>query len=114
MKKSDPYLQIFEFSDNAPDGSPGSWAITSVVVDMQDFEKALELLLKSRVLTANLGSRLDDETYKQIKEAGHIPMIARGTITQPVFDLFNVQTKFMGLILRGTAQRMMSDSMDLN
>ncbi len=106
----EPYIQVFRFTDNAPDGSEGPWEITSVVVDACDFESALEVLLGSYVINGVNGQRFSQDQLDHIRSSGNIPLICRGTKTEKIFTMFGVKTKFMGLIIRGAAVRYLAEN----
>lgn len=105
----EPFIQVFSFEDDAPDGSKGPWEITSVVVDACDFDSALEVLFNLNVFCVANGQRFTREQLNHVRASGNIPLISRGSKTEPVFAKFGVKTKFMGLIVRGAAARYLAE-----
>ena len=93
MKKK-PFKAPFPF---VPE--PGQY-ITSVVVDRDDFVTFMDLI------RTTCPSKLDEETAEHALEMGHVPLIARGTLTEQLFDHFDVETKYMSVCVRGYGKRL--------
>ena len=95
----EPHKQVF----NIPVGG-GQSGITSVVCDQCDFDKMCDKL--EGIIDLMTGSRADDKRADAIREAKHLPMAARGTKTQWLFDMFDVETDHICVCVRGFAARM--------
>ena len=80
-------------------GLPDGRVITSVVMDREDFETLVDDLVKVEIH----GLQLD--TIAELKQIGHIPLMARGTKTEFVFERFGVTSKLVSLIIRGQGRR---------
>jgi len=83
-----PYKQVFD----APQGR-----MTSVVLDKPEFDALADSLLG--VFTQD--ARADLSHIQRIKDAGHLPLMGRGTKTQFVFDRYGIGTDLAGFIVRG-------------
>ena len=97
-----------------PAGDPGPWTITSVVVSQElwnEFIDELKLRNKIKIYNANDGHRIDDVKLETIRSNKHIPMIARGSLTDFIFLRFGVNTKYMSVIVRGEGMRIMAERM---
>ena len=92
------YKQIF----NAPQGR-----MTSVVLDKPEFDTLADSLLG--VFTQD--SRADQSHIQRIKDAGHLPLMGRGTKTQFVFDQYGIETDLAGFIVRGNGRKVLDDAM---
>ena len=88
---SSVYKQVF----NAPQGR-----MTSVVLDKSEFDAMADSLVGVFTQVWNAGdgsdSRADESHIKRIKDAGHLPLMGRGTKTQFVFDQFGIETDLAG------------------
>ena len=92
----EPHKQVF----NIPVGG-GRSGITSVVCDQCDFDKMCDKL--EGIIDLATGSRADNKRAGAIREAKHLPMAARGTKTQWLFDMFDVETDRICVCVRGFA-----------
>jgi len=92
------YKQVF----NAPQGR-----MTSVVLDKPEFDTLADSLLG--VFTQD--SRADQSHIQRIKDAGHLPLMGRGTKTQFVFDQYGIETDLAGFIVRGSGRKVLDDAM---
>lgn len=88
---ADAFKQVFEI----PQGQ-----ITSVVLDRSDFDVIVDSLLG--VFTQD--ARADESVLKSLKDAGHLPMMGRGSKTQFVFDRFGIGTDLACFVVRGTGR----------
>lgn len=90
-----PFKQVYEF----PDGNCAHGRyITSVVVDQAEFDQFCDQI---NGVKDQAGSFLTPEQVQTIREAKHIPMMARGTATERFFKQWDVETKLMCVIVRG-------------
>ena len=88
-----------------PDGSD----ISVVVVDQSVFDECVDQL--SGVFNAGVGERVGGEQAAMLKAVGNIPMIGRGTMTDFLFARFGVSGDRLGLVVRGFANRIVSEVM---
>jgi len=95
---SSAFKQVF----NAPQGR-----MTSVVLDKPEFDAMADSLIG--VFTQD--SRADESHIQRIKDAGHLPLMGRGTKTQFVFDQFDIDTDLAGFIVRGNGRKVLDDAM---
>ena len=95
---SSVYKQVFD----APQGR-----LTSVVMDKSEFDAMADSLIG--VFTQD--SRADESHIKRIKDAGHLPLMGRGTKTQFVFDQFGIETDLAGFMVRGNGRKVIDDAM---
>lgn len=76
---------------------PNGDEITSVVLDLEEYESLIDILHNTDLG----GVSLSKEQADRLKEAKHIPMISRGTKTAFVFDRFDIKTNVACFIVRG-------------
>ena len=86
-----PFVQEFEM----PDGR----VFASVVMDREEFEALIDELLKAEI------HGLTPEVAENVKRAGHVPMMARGTKTEFVFERYGTSGKMISMIVRGQGRR---------
>lgn len=78
------YKQTFEI----PQGT-----LTSLVMDQDDFGLLLHMIEQTGMLTMR--------QLNIIEQDKHLPLMSKGTKTQPIFDHFNVETDLLSAIVRG-------------
>jgi hypothetical protein len=87
-----------------PDGS----LLVSVVMSEEEFSEMCdfikELLIEKPPVNVAQGERMKPEHVEAIREAKHLPMIARGTLTEPVFDKYGISTDKASFIVRGQGE----------
>lgn len=93
-----PYKRSFPFPND-----PGTY-LTSVVVDKEDFEEFMNVVSST--------TKLDEKGVKACLNAGHIPLICRGTKTDMLFDYFDVESKYMTVCIRGTAVQILASMLE--
>jgi hypothetical protein len=86
-----PYIQEFEM----PDGR----VFSSVVMDREEFEALIDELREAEI------HGLTPEVAEKVKQAGHVPMMARGTKTEFVFERYGASGKMISMIVRGQGRR---------
>ena len=91
-----PYVKVF---------TVGGKQLTSVIVDQDDFDRAIATLEGVIQVNAN-NKRADIKMLQDIRDAKHLPMAARGTKTEALFQMFGVKTDLMSLAVRGLANRL--------
>lgn len=83
---------------------PNGIHITSVVLDQGDFDTLCDMIQES------LGHRKETaDQVATIRKAKHLPMVSRGTKTQPIFEKFEIQTDNACFIVRGEGDRMLKE-----
>ena len=87
-----PYKQRFKL----PDGRP----LTSVVMDLEDFEELADSL-HGIVMLNNDNERAADAQIESIKAAKMLPMMSRGTKTEAIFEQYEIETDLASFIVRG-------------
>ena len=75
----------------------GDKTLTSLVMNPEEFV----------TLIAQVTGLLSDEQISEIQAAGHLPLVARGTKTETLFDFFDIDTELMSAIIRGKGQNML-------
>jgi hypothetical protein len=82
--------------------------VTSVVLDVADFNALCDEILdrSQKVMEIKSGKRIDTDTMAAIKEAGHIPLVYKGTVTAWIFEKFDIDTDLAGFCSRGFASRL--------
>jgi len=96
-----PYVKEFQLTNGT--------AFTSVVMDGDEFNSLCDSL--SDIFDANSNNRVGNEQIAALKEAQHIPMIAKGTLTKFIFDKYDVKTDRVSIIVRGTGMKLFDDIM---
>ena len=71
-------------------------SITSLVMDEQEFEEFLGQIAKSGLV--------NEAAVDACRKAKHVPIIAKGTKTWYLFDLYAVLTPNMSVIVRGEGE----------
>lgn len=99
----EPYKEVFNW--------PGGGTVCSVVMDQEDFDEVCEMLEGIIVLNDN-NQRAAETQIEAIRAAKMLPMVSRGTKTQPLFDKFDVEQDLMCLCVRGHGKRVMQQIMD--
>jgi hypothetical protein len=85
--------------------------ITSVVTADEEFAGLMDLIRSSnRIINKNDGVRMTDEHIDRLAAAKHIPMIARGALTEPIFARYGVDTTFMSIIVRGQGENVLMNA----
>jgi len=79
-----------------PNGEP----ITSVVMDLAEFEELADSLHGIVMLNYNC-KRTADTQIDAIKAAKTIPMMSRGTKTEAIFEKYQIETDLASFIVRG-------------
>jgi len=104
-------LHDYVFHETSPNGDPGPWTMTSVVCSDEEFENLILVIHQmSRATEIRSGSRISDEQIAALKDAKHIPLMARGTLTQSFFDMFGVPGNYMSVIVRGEGPRVAAET----
>ena len=85
----------FKKAFTLPDGR----GITSMVIDQAEFDELCDQLYG--VIVVNAGERADPSLVDKIRNAKHLPMMARGTKTAKFFEQWDVQTDLLCVIVRG-------------
>lgn len=85
-----PYVKEFEI---------GGWLLTSVVIDQDEFN---DLVTKIPDHVA------PKEAKKAMISEGQVKLIYRGQDTKYLFDKYDVKTDYLGIIVRGKGQEIMS------
>lgn len=79
--------------------------LTSLVMSEGEFAECVRFVFDGPpIIRVEGGGRTDPGHAKAFLEAKHIPMIARGTVTQRVFDQYAVETDYMSVIVRGQGE----------
>lgn len=88
--------------------------LTSVVCDPAGFDRAIDALktvLEAQTLPVWLPdhTRMTGETLEQVRAKRAIKWAQRGPITQPLFDLFDVATDEVAVVVRGYGKTLMAE-----
>jgi len=92
-----PHKSKFRFQDGKE--------ITAVVLDKDEFDRLADSLKGIAVLNQN--ERAAQAQIDSIKAARMIPMMARGTKTQAIFEQYEIDTEIASFIVRGTGKMLM-------
>jgi hypothetical protein len=101
MANSDTTLHVFSI----PDPMGGGMAyITSIVTTQDDFDNLMDTL--DSMPTVNSMSKRgefskkkpDTSTFRMLR---HVPVVARGSHTEWVFERYGVETPYLSVIVRG-------------
>ena len=90
---------VFKMKYNTPNGP-----FTSVVLDKDEFEGLVDEL--SGIMTQD--GKADVKILNHIKEAGHIPMMGRGSKTDFVFERYLIDTDIAGFMVRGQGREVLA------
>jgi hypothetical protein len=93
---AEPYKKEFKITLGGED-----LLITSVVIDEDDF-----MTLCESQQMANISSKHNLD-IAVVKSSKHIPLIRRGSMTQFIFDDFQIDTDYACVCVRGLTERMM-------
>lgn len=99
-----PYIQYFQVNTHNID------ILTSIVIDKPDFDAVCDEIFQheSKILSpSDAKPVLTEDGVKALKEAGHIPLIKKGTKTQWLFDKFNIRedVSYLSMIVRGKGRQ---------
>lgn len=103
---SDFSVHEFQINTNDPNGRPGPWKMTSVVVSESEYNAFVDYMLEKVVGVLSQSGRIERDQIEALRGARHITMIARGTRTESLFTRYKVKTDFMAIIVRGEGERM--------
>lgn len=98
----EPFIQVYNH--------PEMGELASVVIDPADFDILCDELRS--IFVVNMNKRTADAQIASLKAACMIPMIARGTETEFVFERYGVEQDKMCVIVRGTGRSLLNDLMD--
>ncbi len=94
-----PYKRTFMLNDQP---------LTTVVLDQQDFDNLCEKL-KGIIRVQEEGSqRVSEEDIEALKRAKHIPLMTKGSLTQPIYEMFDIQTDYSSFIVRGHGKELLA------
>lgn len=94
-----PFIQVFDH--------PEMGKLASVVIDSADFNTLCDEL--RGVFVVNMTKRAADAQIASLKAARTIPIIARGTKTEFVFERYGVEQDKMCVIVRGAGRSLAAD-----
>lgn len=103
-----------EFVIPTPGGNPGGRSrLTSLVMDEIEFEAFLQHIVEGDpVVNVMTQRRMSPEDVEGLRRAKHVPLIARGTKTEYLFKIYEVETDLMSAIVRGQGDRVLSRMVD--
>lgn len=96
---------IHPYMLNSPDpsGNPGPWTLYSVVVSPEEFDLIVNEV--ENLSVRDIRGAHAPGAFDAIRQAKHIPMMARGTKTSGIFEALGVEGKYMSIIVRGEGPR---------
>lgn len=107
-------LHRFMVNRPGPAGELPGWELTSVVMSEDEFEQLLakiEEVVQSGVTNARTGERAAPKgTVESLRQARHIPMLARGIKTESIFQYLGVETRYASVIIRGEGERLAGET----
>ena len=98
-------IHTFKFDTNDPNGMPGPWVMSSVVVSLEEWDDLMKIMksIQQTIMQSpqSYQLRITDEQIESIRESRHIPLMARGGLTEKVFRYLKVETDFLTVLVRG-------------
>lgn len=91
-----PYKKVFEFQTGKQ--------LTSVVLDRAEFDHLVD---RCGGIANPQGERMGAEKIQSLKDACHIPLMARGTLTEFIFVEFGIETDYASFMVRGAGPKVM-------
>jgi len=88
---ADPYVKAFKL--------PNGMELTSIVIDADEFQALVDEIDTDTKMPN--GIPIPPEQIQAIRDAGHIPLIQKGTKTAFIFDRYGVETDKCAVITRG-------------
>lgn len=80
--------------------------ITSIVVTKEEFEDIINKIgAQYDGHNAQSGQKMTAEDIEKLKQAGIIPMVMRGTKTQFIFDMLEVETQCLCVCIQGFGKK---------
>lgn len=73
----------------------------SLVMDESEFAELMDVVRETGVLS--------EEQIETIAEAGHLPMVIRGSRTEPIFVKYDVRTRMLAAVVRGKGEELLGD-----
>lgn len=95
-------------------GRPGEQSkLTSVVMDEAEFEALLQHIAEGDpVMNVMSGQRMSPVDVDALRRAKTVPLISRGTKTEYLFKIYEVETDYFSAIVRGQGERVLSKLVD--
>ena len=103
-----PEATLHVFTIPNPSGM-GTTQITSVVTTQEDFDNLMDTLdampvVNSRSVRGEFTKKKPDTTaFRMLR---HVPVVARGTMTEWVFERYGVETQLVSVIVRGAGKNL--------
>lgn len=99
-----------KFRIPAPGGHPGETSeLTSLVMDEAEFEAFVQHIADGDpVVNVRTGSRMSPEDVEALRKAKHVPMVSRGTKTEYLFKIYEVDTDLLSAVIRGQGEKIFS------
>lgn len=103
-------IHEFELTGNAPNGEEGPWMLASVVASEEEFSELISQITKmNRAIEIQSHKRITDDQIQALAQSKHIPLMAKGTLTAPLFEMFGVTQNYMSVIVRGEGNRIAAE-----
>ena len=87
---------------------PNGALLTSVVMSEEEFSELCDLISEivadTPPVNPDHGERMTEKEVDLIREAKHVPMMARGTLTERIFDKYDIPTNHASFIVRGQGE----------
>jgi hypothetical protein len=87
----------------------GGKILSSVVVSEEEWDFLIDMMKTMNRVAIKDGGRITDAQLEHIRKSKHIPMIARGTLTEKVFQHLGVEDALMSVIVRGMGPSVYND-----
>ena len=100
----EPFLKQFTL----PDGKE----LTAVIIDHDEFLSFCDEL--AGVMNLADKQRVTTEQIAALKEAKHLPMMQKGTLTAKFFDKWGVTTDHLSVMVRGAGREMLQQILESN
>lgn len=85
-------------------------AYASVILDLDDYLAFCDEL--KGIYNQAKEARVTDEQIETLKQAKHLPLMVRGTLTQQFFDRWGVEANKMGVMVRGQGKAALQRLLD--
>ncbi len=85
----------------------GGFDCTSIVLDKEEFDENMDTL--KEVFCLRFGGPAGEQQLQAIKDAGHLPLCAKGTKTIHLFEKYNIETDKLAMAVRGIGKKILKD-----
>lgn len=81
-------------------------ALTTVMVmDREEFNELVDAIPTNLF---DVGKQARGVNAARLKEVGHLPLMMRGSLTEPIFQKYEISTPYLSAIVRGVGELLMA------